>query len=311
MHHARAAVVHTRDSVHRRSLNTRSAPGTVRAHADDRSMYRPIIGSEAIAGGLVTRGALRWNYRAILPDVYLPAGARRSTLSRAYAAWLWTGRKGVIAGRTAAALHGVKCVEDDAPIEIIAKPRRPQPGFVVRNERLNSDEIERFGDMSITAPARTAFDLAKRLPRNEAVIHLDMLSAVTDLSRADVRLLEERYRATRGTVDAYDALELMDGGARSPEETTVRLWLVDGGLPRPQTSIEIRDHRWESVIGMGWPEARVGVHWAGHRPNLASDILFRDLLRRLDWHLIEVTEPHGPANVVGRCREALRRRCFF
>ncbi|KWX68548.1 hypothetical protein [Mycobacterium sp. NAZ190054] len=273
-------------------------------------MDRPIIGSEAIDAGLLTRGALRWNYRAILPDVYLPAGARRSILNRAYAAWLWTGRQGVIAGRTAAALYGVAGVEDDAPIEIIAKPRRAQPGVVVRDERLEADEIGIYGELSITTPARTAFDLARRLPRDEAVVHLDMLADCTEISRTDVAPLQQRYRTARGTVNAYDALEVMDGGSRSPEETRVRLWLIDAGLPHPQTSIPVADHRWESTVGIGWRDARVGVQWAEHRPNLTSDILFRDLLSRLGWQLIEVAPLHGPWNVVGRCRDALRRRGF-
>ena len=65
-----------------------------------------ILGSEAIAAGRLTRGALRWNYTAILPGVYIPADARRDIATRAKAAWLWTGREGIIAGRTAAALWG-------------------------------------------------------------------------------------------------------------------------------------------------------------------------------------------------------------
>ena len=272
-------------------------------------MNSPIIGSEAIAAGLVTRGALRWRYRRVFPDVYLPADARLDIGRRAYAAWLWTGRAGVITGQAAAALHGVRCVDDSVPIEVIAKSRRPRSGIVIRNERLAADEIEIYGEqLPVTTAQRTALDLARHLSRDQAVKHLDMLAAATDITRADVAPLEARYGAARWSRKANDALALMDSGSRSAEETMVRLWLIDAGLPRPETSISVGDHIWESAVGIGWPEFRIGVQWAEHRYNLVSDIHFRDLLRRLHWQLIEVGPHHSRANVVGRCRDALLRR---
>ena len=36
----------------------------------------PFSAREAVAAGIVTRGQLRWNYRTIYPDVYLPRGTR-------------------------------------------------------------------------------------------------------------------------------------------------------------------------------------------------------------------------------------------
>ncbi len=65
------------------------------------------IGSEALAGGVLTRGQLRWNYRALFPDVYVRGGAVPSVAQRAVGAWLWSGRRAVVAGLAAAALHGV------------------------------------------------------------------------------------------------------------------------------------------------------------------------------------------------------------
>ena len=56
------------------------------------------LGSEAIARAL-TRGQLRWSYRQIHRDVYLSKYAPRSLRDNIYAAWLWSGRRGIIAGR--------------------------------------------------------------------------------------------------------------------------------------------------------------------------------------------------------------------
>ena len=41
-------------------------------------MDAPIVGSVAVASGALTRGQLRWNYRPIFPDVYIPKFAERT-----------------------------------------------------------------------------------------------------------------------------------------------------------------------------------------------------------------------------------------
>jgi len=83
-------------------------------------MWQAFVGADAIGSGRLTRGQLRWNYTAVHPGVYLPNGAERTIHVNAVAAWLWTGRKGIIASRAAAALHGARWVDASTPIEIIA-----------------------------------------------------------------------------------------------------------------------------------------------------------------------------------------------
>ncbi|HEX2287001.1 MAG TPA: hypothetical protein VHI10_19620, partial [Mycobacterium sp.] len=83
-------------------------------------MWQPFVGTEALSTGQLTRGQLRWNHDAILPRIYLPKDTERTVYMNAVAAWLWTGRRGVIAGRAAAALHGAKWADASTPIEIIA-----------------------------------------------------------------------------------------------------------------------------------------------------------------------------------------------
>jgi hypothetical protein len=72
------------------------------------------IGSEAVASGVLTRGQLRWNYRAIFPDVYIAKDTTPSLLQRAVGPWLWSGRRAVIAGLAAAALHLARHAPRDA-----------------------------------------------------------------------------------------------------------------------------------------------------------------------------------------------------
>lgn len=270
----------------------------------------PIVGTEAVAAGALTRGALRWRYTAVHPNIYLPKDARRDLFTNTVAAWLWTGRKGVIAGRAAAALHGVRWIEDTAPIELIARHGRRQPGVVVRDEQISDDEVHQMGELLVTTPARTGLDLARHLPRDAAVTHLDALAAVTGVTPTDIAALEERHRATPRIRAARAAVYLMDGGSRSPRATSLRLLLIDAGLPRPRTDIRLSDDMWEATIGMGWEVPMVGVDCEQDRSglNAVQDIACQELFQRLGWFYIRVHSQQNPAFILHRVRTALRQR---
>jgi hypothetical protein len=185
-------------------------------------MWQPFLGTEAIADGILTRGQLRWRYTAKHPGVYLSNQAEPTVALSTVAAWLWTGRKGVIAGRAAAALHGAKWVDASTPIELIADHTRRRAGVVVHEERIADDEITYVGWLPVTTPIRTALDLSRHLVRDVAVVHLDALAAATGVTCADALGLAGRYPGARGIRRARIALAMMDAGAQSPEETRLR-----------------------------------------------------------------------------------------
>ena len=145
-------------------------------------MWQPFWDHEAITAGRLTRGQLRWNHTAVHPGVYLPNDAERTLYLNTIAAWLWTGRKGLIAGRAAAALHGAKWIAPSTPIEMIAEHTRRRTGVIVHEERISADEITFIGELPVTTPVRTALDIARHLARDVAVPHLDALTAATGLT---------------------------------------------------------------------------------------------------------------------------------
>lgn len=57
------------------------------------------MGNEAIVAGTLTPGQLRWRHTAVHPGVYVPKNAEQTLFTRTVAAWLWTGRRGIVAGR--------------------------------------------------------------------------------------------------------------------------------------------------------------------------------------------------------------------
>ncbi|MGD1173738.1 endonuclease domain-containing protein [Mycobacterium seoulense] len=274
------------------------------------------VGSEALRRGTLSRHQLRARFRAIYPDVYLPAHAAPSLRTRSVAAWLWSGRRAVLAGLAAAALHGSPWIDDEEPIELLWRNPHPPAGVITRSQRVQSDEVIRVNGLPVTSPARTAFDLARQLPTAEAVARLDALMRATPFSTEDVMMLATRYAGARGLRKLRRALPLIDPGAASPKETWLRLLLIDAGLPVPVTQIPLQKNwRLVAVLDMGWEEYQVAVEYDGdhHRTNRRQYARDQDRLRRVEdlgWVVVRVIAEDKPEEVVRRVRHALVRRGY-
>lgn len=273
----------------------------------------PLLGTEALASGALTRGQLRWNYRAILPNVYVPSRQPVTLRVRTVAAWLWSGRTAVVAGRAAAELHGASWMPDGAPVELLWRRPRPPAGIVVRNERFDAGEIMEIGGMYVTTPARTAYDLSRHLAPLAAVTSLDSLARATGVDAASALTLWERYPRARGRVRSRQALDLMDAGAQSPKETWLRLLLIEYGFPRPTTQIRVGDGFSEAFLDMGWEGAKIGVDYDGdqHRTDrrrYVHDIGRNELVAREGWIDVHVVAEHSRRFIVHRVGEAFERR---
>jgi Protein of unknown function (DUF559) len=278
-------------------------------------MAEPFIGSEAVANGEVVKSALRTRYTKLFCDVYIYTGAELTPLVRARAAWLWSRRRGIVAGLSASAVHGAEWVDAAAPLEIIHSNRNPLPGLRVRGDCIEDDEVALIDGVPVTTPARTALDLGCWYPTGEAVAAIDALMRATDLKVADVEMLLQRYAGRRGIRRARTAVGLADAGAQSPKETWLRLLLMRADLPRPQTQIPVLDE-FGGVIGyldMGWGDVKVAVEYDGeqHRNDrwqYTWDIRRSEMLERLGWIVIRVVAGDRPADIVRRVRAALARR---
>ena len=279
-------------------------------------MTDPFLGSEALAAGVLTPYELRSRFVAVHKDVYLPRDAEMTAVLRAKACWLRSRRRGILAGYSAAALHGAKWIDPTRPAAIIDTNRHAVAGVQTWEERIDDDEIGFVDGIRLTTPARTALDLARRLPLGVAVAAVDALAQATELKMVDVEFLLDRYSGRRGMTAARAALALVDGGAQSPKETWLRLLLCRAGLPAVQTQIAVRNEwGWvEAYLDMGWEDIKVAVEYDGdqHRSDrrqYVKDISRLEMLeQRYGWIVVRVVAENHPNDIIRRVRQARTRR---
>ncbi|AKS32555.1 hypothetical protein [Mycolicibacterium goodii] len=277
-------------------------------------MGEPFIGSEALAAGTLNRHQLRSRFVAVHQDVYVEKGTTPTAVLRAKACWLRSRRRGVLAGYSAAALHGARWIDPGLPAYILDTNRRRTRGIVVWADAIGDDEICLIGDMRVTTPARTAVDLACKFPEDIAVPAIDALAKAARLKVADIELAAEHHAARKGIRQARSTIALVDPGAESPRETWVRLVLVRAGYPPPQTQYRVLNE-YGALIGevdMAWPELKIAVEYEGlHHTDphtLRKDIQRMDEMLEAGWIVIRVTARDGEATVRNRVAKAWASR---
>jgi very-short-patch-repair endonuclease len=275
----------------------------------------PFIGSEAVAARALTKTQLATRCRRLFPDVYVERDVDVDAELRAKAGWLWTGRRGVVAGFAAAALHGSKWVDDRQLVQLIHDNRRSPPGIQTHRDRIDQDEIDLVVGVTVTSPVRTVLDFGCWYPTMTAVAGIDALARAVEIKAADVELLAHRYVGRRGIRRARQAVDLFDPGAQSPKESWLRVVLIQAGLPKPQTQIPVLNEFGSAVayLDMGWEDVKVAVEYDGeqHRSDRRQytwDVRRLEMLERLGWIIIRVLAGDRPAEIVGRVRSALARR---
>jgi hypothetical protein len=207
----------------------------------------------------------------------------------------------VVAGQSAAALHGAKWVDVRRPAEMLWHNRRPPNGIHAWSDGFDTDEVDVIGGIRVTTPARTALDLACRYPLGEAVAAIDALLAA-------------RYRGRRGIRQARTVLDLVDPGAESPKETWLRLLVIRNGFPRPRTQIPVYDEYGAlvAVLDMGWEDIKLALDYEGnhHRDpdRFNKDVRRHDDVTELGWMDIRVTSRDTEGGIIGRLTTEWSRR---
>ena len=275
----------------------------------------PFTATDALAARLVTRYQLRHHFVKLHRNVYIAPGVEATALLRAEAAWLWAGGTGVLTGPSAAAVHGTRWLDPTLPAEIARSGKlHSTRGIIVRS--IGDIESCVVDGMTVTTPARTAFDLARGPDIDRCVEMVDALCNATGTKVHEIEAVAARNKGARHITSVRKVLELVDGGAASPPETHTRLLIVRAGLPVPETQIEIYDAgRFIARADMGWKQRRVlieydGVHHWTDRAQRTLDIDRYALLSELGWTVVRVGADllyRRPQVLVERVRRALHR----
>lgn len=273
-------------------------------------MESPFIGSEAVDLGVVHKYALLTRFRAICPGVYLPRDVSPSFRQRAEAAWLWSHRGGVLAGLAASRLHGTQWIDDEVPIELIWSNGRPPPGIRVFRDQLPDEERSVRAGLPLTSVVRTAYDIGRRGRLAEAVARLDALGNAAAFTAESVAELADGHRGARGSRQLRTALALYDPGAQSPQETWLRLLIIEAGFPGPRTQIPVTvGGRAKYYLDMGWEDLKIAVEYDGDHHRIDRGQFKRDILRLeeladLGWIIIRVAAGTPRREIIARLQRS-------
>ncbi|WP_213452631.1 hypothetical protein [Rhizomonospora bruguierae] len=284
-----------------------------RAHELEWQVFR---GADAVRRDLLTEHQLRsLAWIRLRQDVYADARLNRDHALVCRAVAMRTPPGVVIAGPSAAYLHGIDhaaTFTDDvhilAPSGIRVAAQRGVRIHVTRIAPTDTTTIATPNTrnqpaLPVTAPDRTAWDIAARLPTPRAVAILDAMLRHNLLTPTHLTTLVNRYAGCRGSKRAHTAFDLADAHSPDPTASHLRTRLVQAGIPKPQL-----DHAVTLTAGLtilpdlAWPTYRVAVEYTPHRIAL---------LTAAGWLVIHIPPHRGRKDFPAAHRElcqALTRR---
>ncbi|ORA35353.1 hypothetical protein [Mycobacterium aquaticum] len=195
------------------------------------------------------------------------AAAPPDLMGRLAALDVFMGAKAVACLGTAAALYGFD-FENTTAIHVLdpGVRMRPTVGLMV-HQRVGAP-LRRVAGRLATAPAWTAVEIARQLPRPRALAALDGALHSAHCTAADLAKAVGEQHGRRGIVAVRELLQYADGRAESAMESEARLVMIDHGLPLPELQYEIPGRHgqiWR--VDFAWPDALVAAEYEG-----------------LDWH---------------------------
>ncbi|MGY3516552.1 DUF559 domain-containing protein [Micromonospora sp. PTRAS2] len=221
----------------------------------------------------------------------------------------------MLSRHTAARLHGFGVLSEGA-VHVQLPPEIPKPrlpGLVVHHAALPVEPVLVSGLPCVPA-ARCAVDLARTARRLDALPVLDAAVRAGAVCRDD--LIEEvlAHRALPGVRQARSLVPLVDGRAECRQESQLRLVLIDGGLPVPESQVWVLDG--EGIrrfrLDLGYRERQIGIEYDGlshlNRDRLRYDRDRANWLAAEGWTMRYFTDRdlyRRPAHIVATIRALL------
>lgn len=202
-------------------------------------------------------------------------------------------------------------------VHVMVPPGSPKPdvpGVFVHEAKLPVPEPVHVRGIPCVPPVRCAVDLARGVARRDALATLDSALRTGGVTTADLFREIAGHGGLRGVRQARDLAAMADGGAECPQESHLRLLLIDGGLPVPQTQLRVYadDGLLRYRLDLGYRRRRLGIEYDGRShltpEALASDRDRHNWLAADGWRLRHFTARdvyQRPTHVVATVHRAL------
>jgi hypothetical protein len=222
--------------------------------------------------------------RARVLSLVVPSG---SVVGLRTAAWFW-GMSVMVMGT-----RGVPEVDLLRPAGSAASRRA---GTMGHTGPLETDDVVERGGLRLTKPVRTAADIARLMPRPDALAMLDAWLALPYFDREALDAELVRFTGYRGVGQARELVAFADKRSESAMESRARLRAHDAGFPpfEPQVVVRRRDGRFVARLDLGRREECRGIEYDGDIAHGTAAQQQHDLARRqrveqCGWGLAVVT----------------------
>ncbi|GAA1029853.1 hypothetical protein GCM10009557_19840 [Virgisporangium ochraceum] len=186
--------------------------------------------------------------------------------------------------QSAAALYGFGPAVDTLHVIVPVGTVRPRIAGVTCHEAvLPVAAPVTVAGVPCSPPARCAIDLARSMPRMHGLATLDAALRSATCTADDLPEEVGHHAALRGVRRARELVGIADGRAECPQESHLRLVVIDGGLPVPEPQLWVCDPRGRHMyrLDLGYREQKVGLEYEG-RSHLTTARLDADR-SRMNW----------------------------
>lgn len=260
-------------------------------------LTKPFRGSAAVRAGATTWRRLDGpGFDRLDHDTYVAAGTVLDLRGRATAAALAV-PDAVVGGYAAATILGADCAPREAVIDLVVGRRRvrPRDGVLIHQDVLGDEEVWFREGVSVTSPLRTAYDLARALDHDDAVVAVDALAHAHRLDVGALLTYPAGRDNPRWSLRVPRVVADADARAESPPETRARLLMRRGGLtPVPQLPVYDEVGVFVGRLDFAWEDLRLGAEYQGDHHRTDRDQWLRDVSRVAEfaacgWTILPIT----------------------
>jgi hypothetical protein len=184
-------------------------------------------------------------------------GDRVDTMTRIQAVVAWQPAGAALGGWAALRWAGLSALDGrtgpgaskDLPIAVCLGPVgrvRRSPGVDLDRSTILDTDLTECGGVTITTPARSCLDVARRCGAEEGLVVTDAALRAGLVTRDELEDAVSRLVRIKAVPAARLVASLADPGAESPTESRLRyVWVVQAGLPVPLVNPVVLDSRGE------------------------------------------------------------------